>query len=563
MPFNEALAHCRERGYSIENSIQRAYYRGVRRANLLTDTPLVLVDWGSTPRILVMNDPAEALARGDGLSDIQTFREYVDSWIETERERLDSAAKYAASSGKEGEILVQISEKERILHYKMLSRMDGHILFAVQIDDHTGWYEKLTRKTRTMMNILNVYRGIFSIDTEKLTIRNLRFSEEPESDSGEELLSKDSGELPEMMPRIFPADEKRFSAFLEPSTLRKRLLDAPDGILRGVFRTREENGKYQWMSHQLLFAADSGHKEILYIIRATDDDTALEESNIRNGAPYRALTMTGKEEDKKGLLWDDMMMNIPIPLFWKDKNRRFLGASRSFLDYFGFDDASAILGKTDEEMEWHPNNEAYRNDENEVLRTGRMRIFSPGRCISRGKTHTIYATKWPTYQNGEISGLMGFFIDEKRFRQIISGGVETAHGCADVRIRNAAQFMQDLTDYDSDYLLNKRKFGIIFLEIPALVRISENFGHEATNRVISACENAIAEAAGLHPRRGHGEKVYRQFFWLFLCEGRKDLPRKLSCGSRICHRKGADDEDVYALQRRKEPSDPQHIDSAA
>jgi PAS domain-containing protein len=76
-----------------------------------------------------------------------------------------------------------------------------------------------------------------------------------------------------------------------------------------------------------------------------------------------------------------LLQSAQTPIFWKDAARRFAGANRAFLDYFGFADEKEILGKTDEEMGWHSNPEPYRADELAVLREGVSTSSVPGTCV--------------------------------------------------------------------------------------------------------------------------------------------------------------------------------------
>ena len=49
---------------------------------------------------------------------------------------------------------------------------------------------------------------------------------------------------------------------------------------------------------------------------------------------------------------NNILSIIPVGVFWKDKDRRFLGANQMFLDYYGFNSVEDIIGKTDEDMGW-------------------------------------------------------------------------------------------------------------------------------------------------------------------------------------------------------------------
>ena len=97
--------------------------------------------------------------------------------------------------------------------------------------------------------------------------------------------------------------------------------------------------------------------------------------------------------------------------FWKDTQRRFLGANTAFIDYFGIEILEELVGKTDEEMGWNIYDTTYRDEEIAVLE-GETFENAPG--VVRDKTgalRNIVATKRPLYSNGAVVGLVGYFND--------------------------------------------------------------------------------------------------------------------------------------------------------
>lgn len=96
--------------------------------------------------------------------------------------------------------------------------------------------------------------------------------------------------------------------------------------------------------------------------------------------------------------------------FWKDSERRFLGANQRFYDYYGFEGLADILGKTDEEMGWHKSGETFHDDEIDVLH-GATITAAHGVCMRKGEYRDIIATKRPLYSHGAIVGLVGYFED--------------------------------------------------------------------------------------------------------------------------------------------------------
>ncbi len=117
---------------------------------------------------------------------------------------------------------------------------------------------------------------------------------------------------------------------------------------------------------------------------------------------------------------DSSLMNSKtVNLFWKDADRRFVGANQKFLETYGFSDLSAILGKTDEDMGWHVDEGPFMTDEWRILKYGEVITNHIGNCIIQGVAHNILVCKEPLYDGDQIIGLVGMFI---RIDDILSTG---------------------------------------------------------------------------------------------------------------------------------------------
>ena len=118
------------------------------------------------------------------------------------------------------------------------------------------------------------------------------------------------------------------------------------------------------------------------------------------------------------LLLEKILSTTQTALFWKDADRRFLGANKAFLDYYEFPSESVIIGKTDEDMGWHEDDDPYRNDELWILKTGNSTYRAHGKCMSHGEMRDIVASKSPIIEDGKIVGLVGSFEDvTEEYRQ--------------------------------------------------------------------------------------------------------------------------------------------------
>ena len=109
-------------------------------------------------------------------------------------------------------------------------------------------------------------------------------------------------------------------------------------------------------------------------------------------------------------LFNSIINSAQDCVFWKDKDRRFVGVNQAFLDFYGFESADILIGKNDEDMGWHSDPEPFKQDELAVL-AGKSTYKVHGKCFIRGEERDIVASKQPLYENGEIVGLVGSFTD--------------------------------------------------------------------------------------------------------------------------------------------------------
>ena len=104
-------------------------------------------------------------------------------------------------------------------------------------------------------------------------------------------------------------------------------------------------------------------------------------------------------------LWQAVFASKKLGVFWKDRDRRFLGGNDYFLSYYDLE-LTDVLGKTDEEMGWNEQVDRFKNIEEKVLEDGQGQI-TWGTTVARG----IFAYKEAIYRERQIVGLLGFFSD--------------------------------------------------------------------------------------------------------------------------------------------------------
>ena len=212
---------------------------------------------------------------------------------------------------------------------------------------------------------------------------------------------------------VYPADQEAYDALYQMSTMEQRLRQNKNGIISCYFRSKK-NGEYQWVYNIVMALPQSDFRKVLLMVMQPgfDSEKLLDMLSRRKDWMHRGKIKALKGKDSTAdVLWANLCMNSPLMCFWKDKNRRFVGASRSFLRYYGLSSVDELAGKTDEEMHWHIENGPFHDDEVEVLTEGKSIIGARGTCIVHGKLNHILANKMPVYREGKIVGLLGFFVD--------------------------------------------------------------------------------------------------------------------------------------------------------
>ena len=173
-----------------------------------------------------------------------------------------------------------------------------------------------------------------------------------------------------------------------------------------TYRYEEQGFSSEGLRKQVLLSwLDRRHNEILVTQTDVTASYKQEQEHIKR------LEMAQSAFRSVNALLQSILDTTPTAIFWKDVDRRFEGANKAFLDFYGFDGLGAILGKNDEEMGWHPDADPYKNDELRVIRDGERTHRVPGVCIAHGKPCNIVASKTPRFERGKIVGLVGSFED--------------------------------------------------------------------------------------------------------------------------------------------------------
>lgn len=102
--------------------------------------------------------------------------------------------------------------------------------------------------------------------------------------------------------------------------------------------------------------------------------------------------------------------NFPFPVWLKDSNSRFLAVNSPLARNFGFASPADLVGKTDFDITSRELAEAYRADDQIVLRSGESKLVEES-MESQGESRWFETYKSPIVIEGERIGTVGFARD--------------------------------------------------------------------------------------------------------------------------------------------------------
>ena len=357
---------------------------------------------------------------------------------------------------------------------------------------------------------------------------------------------------------VYPEDRERFRIFMDMTTIEERLDESHMPFISAPFRFLTVDGSYAWNLNVLLYAGNRYDRKILCCSRLIDSGSlkylrqaaqSMEERNARQNA--LAMGKMDEEDIASVVLWNNLVQNSDLMLFWKDQNRKFRGASRSFLDYYGIH-LEDLVGKNDEEMGWHVDPVPYKTDEEKILEQGVRTREVSGRCLNQGEIRDIVASKMPIYDDGKIVGLVGMFRDVTKRKN--NGGAEAEpedSGQTDAGQPTDAQSAGRQTDdglgggsgaetidahtgmlnflgifdamlhYQEIYQKQSQDFGVIYLNIENFREYNRNHGVEWGDALLRAVGQALRKYVGINGvvARYSGD----HFMILAQCDAEDDL----------------------------------------
>ena len=514
MPYENAMEHLQSMDIPVEKPQERKYYDDIGKINLLSAVPFMSQEERDTlTTARQLNSIPLAIAEGRGDSFCVLF--YNSAFKATARE-IGIVANIFTQD------LLRKPQPFSILPSRFFDLMDstrtlgeGHMQF-ISNEEYYEIHTKCIAKTKEAYSILlslsnlskagkttstdsldeglrqlyTLFERITLFDPANDTIHRLYVAANEDMLSGRTGIRKLAIEYAQNW--IFSDDREKYLEFFDYDHWEEMMQDCGRTFLSALFRTFTRHGQFHWKQYTILRYRPGIYLELIRDVH----DEAMNFIQTYNDVHPQADTTA--QELSETVLWRNLTGSSLIRLFWKDLDRRFLGVSKAFLDYYGFDSAEAVLGKTDEDLGWHVRPDHYKGDEEQVIEEGITTHNIPGRCMSNGENREILASKGPLYnENGEIRGLIGYFIDRELLTINDTRGTETKKRDQLTGLLNSRGVAEEAVTFRDEYYLRNADFVRIHVSIDDFGSINRQYGFDFGDKAISLLGRELNKAFGI------------------------------------------------------------------
>lgn len=510
------LKHCRERQITEEPLRLKKYYDALGRVDFQTDEPLCLVeDDGVKLHMLFANDEYRDVLRRDNVRDIEAWFDEINT---------DNNPAHAFHRQYADEQLRKLPGPQVITypsgdHYmeltgQVVTHSGTNYIYAMNIRclQMNGFSED-ERRASYIQYMYYLCSDIAVLDLADNNMYGLKSADSAQPiGAGRKTVDLAQAVRDYEGKFIYAEDIERYRAFIDLNTLQERMRQNKGQELMALFRSRKVDSDFRWMIHILMPIPNSDFKQFLLMTVPFYLDSDIQRL-MQSGENREANEQSGDQEKgtslTPSLLWKNMINYADGMYFWKDADRRFAGASRSFIDFYGFQSEDQFLGKTDEDMKWHIEPELFKKDELNVLQHGKSVSFAEGRCIVRGKPRTILANKIPIYNDGRIVGLMGNFYDAESLMHLLNDRYHLLSVDKVTDLLNDRGISEALKDCLEELWTSAVDFSMIKVHVREYTAFRKLYGEEAGDALLRSIADLLR---GLFEKNGAIGRLTGSYF---------------------------------------------------
>ena len=498
-PIEDVFRHLEEKAIAIELRKWRHFYEIASFYVKATDLPLeVIEDDGHSFRTLFMNEAyrEQIGLQGMDLKEIDRRIYHTASPLLTKYREF---AEQMKNSGKPEVFYYTKGQGYLCLRGQAVAQNEGRAIIKASIinvaaDRNLIMTEQMDSKLRAL-NLL--FKVILHADVKNQTLTPLLgTSPNMKTQNMEQGSVRENNALFADV-NIHPTERSRYREFMDFSTARERIERSRFGYVSEIFRIKQPDGNYRMAEVTLMIIPGTDGQEFLYCVKPyLPLNVGMPEGVGGLLKSERPSENVKNDDETSRLLWDNMLWNSSVKFFWKDADRKFMGASQAFLDFFGIKSVEELVGKTDEDMHWHVNDGPYREREISILQRGIRIMDEPGQCIAKGVIHNIVSSKMPLYKDGLIIGIAGYFLDIDKDMSVVQEGLRKVRKDPVTGLLDLHTFLDAMIDYAIQHHDGGRDYAVILARNLKHERIVKTYGEEMAGAALKEMGSCILDVMG-------------------------------------------------------------------
>lgn len=504
LPFQESIDNIISKGLKIASMDWQNYYDQAGRINVITDQPTAIFeDDGRSFRVLFANGAFFEQLREVDIKGLAQLERTINSTFSPLHLRLREFVDKLKQQKMEDVMFYSNRGQYLMMKFELSAEYEQKCLYRVTLINLSADTETIAKRRldRVMRDVSSLFEDIVLIDFERDYAEPVLFSKFSGNRERQHWYGLKDYRKYMVEELIHPDDRQRYLDFVTGMDVHERIAESECGFVEGFFRTKDQDGNYSWKQYDWLHEENNSDTLVVLCVKKAElDNPALVEAIMRTEnrdvEVQESFSQARRKQQQQAMLWRNLMRQTRDCYFWKDANRRFLGVSQAFLDYYGIESLQDIVGKNDEEMHWHVDNQPYKSDELDVIAKGQVVQDAPGNCIIKGIAHHIVCNKWPLYDRGKIVGLMGYFRDADSLQQRMGNIVSNVRQDMMTGLMNLTGMAAVYLGYEEQMRYHGRSFGLILMHLDGYGDILQQFGSEGAKEYLRFVADKLRSSCG-------------------------------------------------------------------
>ena len=154
------------------------------------------------------------------------------------------------------------------------------------------------------------------------------------------------------------------------------------------------------------------------IVEVFINSAAIDKEAPLQGVTFTVLDITDRKRMENRLresrqLLRDILDTVPVRVFWKDRDSRYLGCNIPFAHDAGMEKPGDLIGKSDYELGWKEQAQAHVADDQQVMEKGILKLgYEEPQTTPDGDITWLRTSKVPMRNaEGNIIGILGTYED--------------------------------------------------------------------------------------------------------------------------------------------------------